>query len=64
MTSLLLNIESEKDLTLVKELADKLGIPSKTLDTEELEDMMLGKLMEEVDTDDLVDTDEFLEGIS
>jgi hypothetical protein len=53
MTSLLLNIESEENLILVKELADKLGIDSKILDTEDLEDMMLGHLMEKIDTDDL-----------
>lgn len=45
MTSLILNIESKRDLKMVKQLANRLGLKSKAMTTEEQEDYFLLQAM-------------------
>ncbi|MBU1370342.1 MAG: hypothetical protein KJ578_14205 [Bacteroidetes bacterium] len=60
MEGAILHTNSDKDLNLILELAKKLGISSKKLSREEMEDWGLSFAIQEGKTGDYVDTDSFL----
>ena len=60
MEGALLHTNSEKDLKLILQLAKKLGISTKKLTEEEIEDIGLSKAMSEGKTGEHVDTEEYL----
>ncbi len=60
MVNVLFSGESEADIKLLIELAQKMGIKTKTLNTEQLEDMGLALAMEQGKTGEWVDTAAFL----
>lgn len=55
MATLLLESKSATTIKLLLDLAKKLGVKVRVLDDTELEDLMLGKLMEKERTDEFVD---------
>jgi len=63
MESAILSGKSKKDLKLLVELAEKLGIKARLLSNEEREDLVLGKAINEGRTGELIDTDEFLKSL-
>jgi hypothetical protein len=60
MKTAILSSDSENELKLLIELAEKLGIKVLELSEEELEDYGLGKAIREGRTDELIDTQKFL----
>lgn len=60
MEGALLHTNSEKDLNLILQLAKKLGISTKKLTEEEIEDIGLSKAMSEGKTGEYVNTEEYL----
>lgn len=58
--SAILSTESESDLRLIIELAEKLGIKTKILTEEDLEDLAMVYAIEEGKTGEYVDTAEFI----
>ncbi|HCN85212.1 MAG TPA: hypothetical protein DIT07_16580 [Sphingobacteriaceae bacterium] len=63
MESAILSGKSKKDLQLLVELAEKLGIKARILSAEEKEDLVLGKAIKEGRTGEIIDTDEFLKSL-
>ena len=49
MKSILINTKSKKELDFVSELLNKLQISSRTLNSEDIEDIGMGELMKEAD---------------
>ncbi len=63
MTTVLLSSESDSDLSLLIELAKKLGISIKKLSKEEVEDIGLSFAIKKGRTGEFIDTDSFLKEI-
>ena len=61
MEGAILHTDSDKDLSLVLQLAKKLGISTKKLSKEEIEDYGLSSAISEGRTGEYIDTDSFLE---
>ena len=61
MQTAILKSESSSDLKLLLELAKKLGIKSKILTSNEVEEIGLAQAIKEGHTNDYVDTEEFLQ---
>lgn len=49
MNALIIKSNNKKELTLLKELVERMGLQSKSFTAEEMEDLGLGILMREVD---------------
>ena len=60
METLLLQSKSKKDITLFAELAKKMGVKTKLLNNEHLEDIALANAMEKGRTGEYVDTKSYL----
>ncbi|MEQ6118068.1 hypothetical protein [Reichenbachiella sp. MALMAid0571] len=60
MSSIVINPKNEEELKFVSELLQKLGVASKVLSDEELEDLGLSMLMKDVDRSEVVLEDEIL----
>ena len=60
MEGALLHTRSEKDLNLILQLAEKLGISTKRLSAEEIEDYGLSIAIKEGKTGEQVNTESFL----
>jgi len=60
MEGAILHTESDKDLSLILQLAKKLGISARKLSQEEIEDYGLSIAISEGKTGEYVDTDTFL----
>lgn len=60
MESAILHTESSHDLKLILQLAKKLGISSRKLSKEEIEDFGLSAAITEGRTGEFIDTDSFL----
>lgn len=60
MVNVIFSGESEADIQLLIELAQKMGIKTQTLSTEQLEDLGLGLAMDQGKTGEWVDTETFL----
>jgi len=60
MSSIVINPKNEEELKFVSELLQKLGVASKVLSDEELEDLGLSLLMKDVDRSEVVLEDEIL----
>ncbi len=54
MSSIVINPKNEEELKFVSELLQKLGVASKVLSDEELEDLGLSVLMKDVDRSEVV----------
>jgi hypothetical protein len=63
MESAILSGKSKKDLLLLVELAEKLGIKARLLNNDEKEDLVIGKAIQEGRTGEVVDTEEFLKSL-
>ena len=63
MESAILSTESKKDLQLLIELAEKIGIKARILNKEEAEDFSIGKAIEEGRTGEMIDTEDFLNSL-
>ena len=63
MKSAILTSDSNKNLKILIELADRLGIRTKLLTDEQLEDIGLIKAIKEGQTSTFVDTDKFISGL-
>jgi len=61
MEGAILHTDSDKDLSLILQLAKKLGISTKKLSKEEIEDYGLSSAISEGRTGEYIDTDSFLE---
>jgi hypothetical protein len=60
MEGAILHTDSDKDLSLILQLAKKLGISARKLSKEEIEDYGLSKAISEGKTGEYVDNDTFL----
>ncbi|TZF83050.1 hypothetical protein FW774_12155 [Pedobacter sp. BS3] len=60
METLLLQTESKKDLKVLADLAKKIGIKTKVLTNEDLEDIGLANAMKQGRTKQYIDTEEYL----
>ncbi len=60
MATIILSSESQKDLNLILQLAKKLGISTKKLSKDEIEDIALSIAIRKGRTGEYVDTDTFL----
>jgi len=58
MSSILINTRDDKELTLITQLLQKMGVESKVLSKSEIEDIGLSIMMKEVDKTDLVNEEE------
>jgi hypothetical protein len=63
METVIINTNSSSNAKLILELAKKMGDKGKMLKTQELEDYLLGNLMNQVDKTEIVDTNTFLNKI-
>ncbi len=63
MKSAILTSASNKNLKILIELAKQLGIKTKILTEEQLEDIGLSKAIKQGRTGDFVDTDEFVNSL-
>ena len=63
MKSAILTSESNKNLKILLELADRLGIKTKMLTEEQLEDIGLIKAIKNGRTGSFVNTDKFISGL-
>ena len=63
MKSAILTSESKKDLQLLIDLAKKIGVKTRMLTDEQLEDIGLVKAIKEGRTGTYVDTDKFLNNL-
>ncbi len=52
MASIIIHTDNKKDISLLKELAEKMGLSSHILSKEEKEDVNFSELMKENDTKD------------
>jgi hypothetical protein len=60
MATIILSSESQKDLNLIVQLAKKLGISTKKLSKDEIEDIALSIAIKKGRTGESVETDAFL----
>lgn len=60
MGSIVINPKNDSELNFISELLQKLGVDSKVLTDEELEDLGLSILMKEVDRTKVVSEDEIM----
>lgn len=60
MVNVVFSGESESDIKLLIQFAQKIGIKTKVLNSEELEDLGLGLAMEQGKSGELIDTQAFL----
>lgn len=63
MESAIITGNSKKDLKLLLELAEKLGIKARLLSSEEMEDFALGNAIQKGRTGELLNTEEFLKSL-
>jgi hypothetical protein len=63
MKSAIISGKSKKDIQLLVAIAEKMGIKAKFLTKGDLEDIGMAKAIKQGETDELVDTDEFLKSI-
>ena len=61
MSSIVVSPKSQKELQFISELLSKLGVRSKVLSDEELEDLGLAVMMKEVDRSEVVGEDEIMQ---
>jgi len=61
MSTVIINVENEKELAFVSDLLQKNNIRSKILSEEELEDYGLLKMMPDVDLNDVVSEESIME---
>ncbi len=61
MSTVIINVENEKELAFVSDLLQKNNIRSKILSEEELEDYGLLKMMLDVDLNDMVSEESIME---
>ncbi len=61
MEGAILHTDSDKDLSLILQMAKKLGISTRKLSKEEIEDYGLSSAISEGRTEEYIDTDSFLE---
>jgi len=60
MSSIVVSPKSQKELQFISELLNKLGVRSKVLSDEELEDLGLSVMMRDVDRSEVVTEDEVM----
>ncbi|MEQ8554518.1 MAG: hypothetical protein RIC06_14830 [Cyclobacteriaceae bacterium] len=60
MSSIVVSPKSQKELQFISELLNKLGVRSKVLSDEELEDLGLSVMMRDVDRSEVVTEDEIM----
>jgi hypothetical protein len=60
MSSIVVSPKSQKELQFISELLSKLGVRSKVLSDEELEDLGLAVMMKDVDRSEVVSEDEIM----
>ncbi|MFT7233944.1 MAG: hypothetical protein ACI8TA_003173 [Cyclobacteriaceae bacterium] len=60
MSSIVINPKNDSELNFILELLQKLGVDSKVLTDEELEDLGLSILMKEVDRSEVVSEEEIM----
>jgi len=60
MTTVILSSNSKQNLSLIIQLAKKLGISTKELSKEEIENISLSKAIKDGKTGEYIDTDKFL----
>ncbi len=60
MSSIVVSPKSQKELQFISELLNKLGVRSKVLSDEELEDLGLSVMMKDVDRSEIVPEDEIM----
>ena len=60
METLIINAKTSGELKLIQDFLKKNKLESRLLSVEDKEDIVLLKMMEETDYDDLVPTEEFL----
>lgn len=64
MEAAIFNSESKSDITLLMNIAKKLGLKTKRLSQEEIEDMALANAIKSGRTGEYINTDDFLKKIS
>ena len=64
MQTLLVKINSKSEASFISELLKKLGVKTKRLNEEELEDLGLIKMMKEVDRSQKVSRDKIIEKLT
>jgi hypothetical protein len=60
MSSIVVSPKSQKEFQFISELLSKLGVRSKVLSDEELEDLGLAVMMKDVDRSEVVSEDEIM----
>lgn len=60
MSSIVVSPKSQEEFQFISELLNKLGVRSKVLSDEELEDMGLAVMMRDVDRSEVVPEDEIM----
>jgi hypothetical protein len=60
METLIINTKTSNELKLIQDFLKKNKLESRILSVEDKEDIVLLKMMEETDYDDIVPTEEFL----
>lgn len=60
MSSIVVSPKSQKEFQFVSELLNKLGVRSKVLSDEELEDLGIAIMMKDVDRSEVVSEDEIM----
>lgn len=60
METILIQTNNEKEVKLLQSFLRQHKIKGRVLNADDKEDIVLGKLMEETDYNDLIDTDKFL----
>jgi len=63
MESAILSAESKRDLKLLIELAEKIGIKARFLDKDSMEDLAIARAIDEGKTDEFIDTEDFLNSL-
>ena len=61
MSSIVVSPKSQKELQFISELLSKLGVRSKVLSDEELEDLGLAVMMKDVDRSEVIGEDEIMQ---
>jgi hypothetical protein len=61
MSSIVVSPKSQKEFQFISELLSKLGVSSKVLSDEELEDLGLAVMMKDVDRSDVASEDEIMQ---
>lgn len=63
MKAAILSSDSDSDMKLLIELANKLGIKTKILSSEDAEDLAMAYLIDEAKTGEYVDTQDFISNL-